>query len=77
MPGFKDLADLPEDDRIRIIGETCVKRKLSVGFLVDDDTFDAGKADRYTKKLEERFPRHSRQEPWSRTIRQGCDRAEG
>lgn len=47
---FADLADLHEDDRIRIIGETAEHRH-SVAFVVEDDA----KADRYIAKLTERF----------------------
>lgn len=47
---FADLADLSEDDRIRIIGETA-ERRHSVAFVVEDDE----KADRYITKLAERF----------------------
>lgn len=45
MKSFADLADLPEDDRIRIIAETA--QTQIVGFFVDDDK----KADRYIRKL--------------------------
>lgn len=50
MKAFADLADLPEDTRIDIIGQTASGGAL-VGFVVDDDE----KADRYIKKLSERF----------------------
>ena len=46
--GFTDLADLPEDERIRLIAEAA-KTKV-VGFFVDDDA----KADRYIRKLGDR-----------------------
>lgn len=46
MKAFADLADLPEDDRIRVIGETA-EQGQRVGFFVDDDA----KADRYVEKL--------------------------
>lgn len=52
MKGYADLADLPEDDRIRIIGKTVMQDQI-VGFFVDDDT----KADRYIDKLARWFPR--------------------
>jgi hypothetical protein len=45
MKAFADLADLPEDERIRIIAETA--QTQVVGFFVDDDA----KADRYIQKL--------------------------
>ena len=51
---FKDIADEPEDERIRQIGEkTMRQRKKTVAFITDDEP---GKADRYIKKLTERFP---------------------
>ena len=50
MTAFADLADLPEDDRIAIIAKAASNGAL-VGFIVDD----AEKADRYVKKLRERF----------------------
>ncbi len=48
--GFADLADLPEDDRIEIIGRNAMQGQR-VGFIVDDDE----KADRYIEKLTSRF----------------------
>lgn len=48
MKAFADLADLPEDDQIRIIAETA--QSQVVGFFVDDDA----KADRYIRKLGDR-----------------------
>ena len=57
MPPYKDIADHPEDERIRQIGEKAMKEKLVVGFFVDSEgptTFD--KADRYIAKLTKRFP---------------------
>lgn len=45
MKAYADLADLPEDDRIAIIGTSA--ESTVVGFFVDDDA----KADRYVKKL--------------------------
>jgi len=50
MKGFADLADLPEDERIGIIGEAAMGGSL-IGVVVDDDA----KADRYIRKLTERF----------------------
>jgi hypothetical protein len=46
MKAFADLADLPEDERIRIIGQTA-EQGQRVGFFVDDDE----KADHYIDKL--------------------------
>jgi len=50
---YKDITDRNEDERIRQIGEKVIQEKLTVGFLTDADP---GKADRYIKKLKERFP---------------------
>jgi len=50
---FKDVADYPEDERIRQIGEKAMREKLTVGFVTDAES---GKADRYIRKLKERFP---------------------
>lgn len=53
---FVDLADLPEDDRITIIGQA-VMQGAQVGVPVDEEGPDGyEKADRYVKKLLERFP---------------------
>jgi hypothetical protein len=45
MKAYADLASLPEDERIAIIGQTA--STSIVGFFVDDDA----KADRYIEKL--------------------------
>lgn len=50
---YMDIADSPEDTRIRLIGEKTMSEKMVVGFVTDDE---AGKADRYITKLLERFP---------------------
>lgn len=50
MDAYADLADLPEDARIEMIGEMAA-RGLLVGFVVEDDE----KADRYVGKLVDRF----------------------
>jgi hypothetical protein len=50
MKAFADLADLPENDRIAIIGKTAESGQI-VGFFVDDEP----KADRYIAKLLKRF----------------------
>jgi fructose-1,6-bisphosphatase/sedoheptulose 1,7-bisphosphatase-like protein len=46
MKAFADLADLPEDKRIRAIAEIA-EHGHSVAFVVEDDA----KADRYIEKL--------------------------
>lgn len=45
MKGYADLADLPEDDRIAIIGKVAATQITAV--FVDNDTI----ADRYVAKL--------------------------
>jgi aconitase A len=50
MTKYADLASLPEDDRITIIGQQAEVGGLT-GFFVDDDA----KADRYLAKLTTRF----------------------
>jgi hypothetical protein len=46
VKGFADLANLPEDDRIAIIGTYAAEGRI-IGFIVEDDE----KADRYLTKL--------------------------
>ena len=48
MKGLADLADLPEDDRIRVIAHLVRDHGQTVGVLVDDVP---GKPERYTDKL--------------------------
>lgn len=56
MKAYADLADLPEDERIRIIGEYAMAGN-QVGVPVDEEGPDGyEKADRYIKKLQTRFP---------------------
>lgn len=47
MKAYADLADLPEDERIRIAAETAAAGHI-VGVVVDDEP---GKPERYIKKL--------------------------
>lgn len=54
MKGYTDLASLPEDERIDVIGRSVMEQKLTVAFFVDSDPPE--KADRYIQKLVERFP---------------------
>lgn len=57
MIPYKDLADLPEDERIQQIGEKAMKDRLVVGFFVDSEGPDGfAKADRYISKLKAGFP---------------------
>ena len=53
MPPYKDLADQPEDERIRQIGEKVTREKFTVAVLVDDEP---GKPERYIRKLLQRYP---------------------
>lgn len=52
MKGYSDLADLPEDERIQIIGESAMAGNI-IGIAIDDDD---RKVRRYLKKLLKRFP---------------------
>jgi hypothetical protein len=52
-PFYADIADHEEDARIDIIGSTVMKHRKTVAFITDSDP---GKADRYIRKLTERFP---------------------
>lgn len=53
---YKDLADLPEDDRIVMIGTACMQLELgrTGAFVTDDDPPD--KVERYKEKLFAKFP---------------------
>ncbi len=53
MSQYRDVADLPEDVRIDLIGKTAMQQRKTVAFLTDAEP---GKADRYISKLLERFP---------------------
>lgn len=53
LKGYTDLAELPEDDRIKIICEMTLERKLKTCFIVEDDE----KADRYIEKCKQRYPK--------------------
>lgn len=53
MSFFADLGDLDEDERITQIGYAVAVHKMTVAFIVDAVP---GKADRYMRKLRERFP---------------------
>lgn len=56
MKGYADLADLPEDKRIEMIGHRVMDHKEVVGFMVDVENGSHAKGDRYIKKLLEKFP---------------------
>jgi len=53
MKHYADIADYDEDERIHQIGEKTMREKLVVGFITDSEK---GKAERYVRKLQERFP---------------------
>ena len=53
MIGFADLHKLPEDDRIRVIGDWVLANR-KVALVPTDD--EPGKAERYQRKLRERYP---------------------
>lgn len=52
-PVYADLGDFEEDQRIGTIGLAAMAHGQTVAFVTDDDP---GKADRYIRKLKERFP---------------------
>lgn len=60
LKGFSDLGDLPENERINIIGKTLMAapqssadKPMIIGVVVDNETV----ARRYIRKIEKRFPR--------------------
>jgi hypothetical protein len=53
MTVFMDVADHDEDRRIEMIGHQAMVHKKTVSFITDDEE---GKAERYIRKLKERFP---------------------
>lgn len=53
MTAYSDLASLPEDERIEIIGKACRAGKRTAVFL---ERNLPDKIDRYIKKLSERYP---------------------
>lgn len=61
MKAYSDLADLPEDERIRIIGNAALAGNVCGIALENDDE----KIRRYLAKLIERFPtlRHISTDP--------------
>lgn len=52
VPPYLDLASLPEDEHISLIGHRAVDHKETVAFIVEDDF----KADRYIRKLKNKYP---------------------
>jgi hypothetical protein len=52
-PFYADIADFDEDKRIETIGHAAMTFGKTVAFVTDDEE---GKADRYIRKLQERFP---------------------
>lgn len=53
---YIDAHKVSEDERIRLIGNVAMTRGRAE-FCVDGDTREKGKADRYMRKIRERFPR--------------------
>ena len=53
MKGYSDLSNLPEDQRIKIIGEVAEAGNI-IGVALEDD---AEKIARYIGKLTKRFPK--------------------
>jgi hypothetical protein len=51
-----DMYKLSEEDRIGLIGKMAMHNGHAT-FTVDHDDVEKGKADRYARKLRERFPR--------------------
>ncbi len=54
--GYADLARLPEDERIDLIGRYVIETKQTVGVLTDSGRGDEGKPARYIDKFKKRFP---------------------
>ena len=56
MRGFADLSNMPEDERIRVIGEFAEQQPsgMLIGIIVDHDTARR-KVRRYCEKLTSRF----------------------
>jgi hypothetical protein len=52
-PDYADITDFEEDKRIEIIGNRVIGENKICSFITDDE---AGKADRYVRKLKEKFP---------------------
>ena len=53
---IQDMHRLPEDKRIDLIGHYVMDHKDTVAVLVDSGPGDVDKADRYIRKLQEKFP---------------------
>lgn len=54
MTKYADIADFDEDKRIDIIGHRAIDHLEKVAFIVESDVPD--KAERYIRKLKEKFP---------------------
>lgn len=52
-PQYVELSGEPEDERIEVIGRVVMENNKTIAFMTDADP---GKADRYIKKLKQRFP---------------------
>lgn len=58
LPPLFDLHKMPEAERFRMIGNLAMMRH-SVGVMLEDDTLEAGKIDRYVEGVAKLFPRVS------------------
>ena len=55
MEGYSDLAELPEDTRIQIVGQMVMFQKKTCCVCVDKDVGGA-KGDRYITKFKKQYP---------------------
>lgn len=56
MTAYADLYELPEDERIELVGRQVMFRQMTVGVAVEAEGKDGmTKANRYITKLKERF----------------------
>lgn len=53
MTKFADISKLPEDDRIKLIGNLVMGKRLSTWCLTDDEP---DKPERYRRKMKQWFP---------------------
>lgn len=54
LKGYADLASMPEDERIGVIGNVVMERPGEIIAVVTDS--DPGKLERYVNKIVTRFP---------------------
>lgn len=53
MEGYADLADMPEDQRIDVIGNMILRTGKTAAVCTDDEP---GKPERYIRKILNKFP---------------------